>query len=206
MEKSPRLLPPIVYAIIAGALFVIAARPETLPGLAVVLNIAGTSFGIAALVSMTLYIEWGRVYIQAEKKRVECMTPHGELLKLTARLPLAHIEFLTKNFPVLLIEGGEPEPRKYFRTFAEDVPWENLVDFFRLSPGRTIYAIRNYSDGSSGRRYAQALTDYLAYFKFVVLSRGNRSAEWADHTARARAMRFVGLKPDELNESTEEVK
>lgn len=197
MIKKPSTLTPIIYAVASAALFVLANKPGVIPGIYIILNVAGAAFAVACLVETTMLAGWIAVSIRDENRRISIQTPESLILSIIARMSGMQLTVLEKNVPAVLVVGGNQGPRYELKTPGGNVPFEAVREFFRRSPNGSITPIRAYSEGSAARQYAQWLTDYFVFHGFARASAGNQSAQWID---RARALQSIGLVEDEEGE------
>ncbi len=183
----PRLLTVLINALVAGIAGI--AIPHLPPFPAGLCIVAAIAFGVTALFAA---VDWWRYTGTSERIRLlqaEAYTESVRKLEILERLNDEQLFALMHAYDVSEMIGDvAPET---VSVMGENVDRMYLIQFMKES--RFLPEIRQYSEGSKRRRWAEALTSQAITWGLADASRGNYPAQWRDDASWREARRRWGL-------------
>lgn len=180
MYNDPRLLTPVVTALIAGVLLLTAWKaplPYQLEWLRMYLWLFGLVFLAVALVTGVEYVVWRFSLIRElwyssrldMLHTIQKMTPDQISLALSMGVVLRYKAKL----------AGELVPM-YTTPWGEDIPIQWIIDYLEECEKSypKLRPINRNSDGSIERTYNEQFTRWMAAWGLITESAGNQPARW----------------------------
>lgn len=159
---------------------------------------AGMGLVLAAGCAAT-FINWAVWSIgqrDEERKRMETITPRLMELQAAARLSPEQARLV----PALAYRGhvvatATTEGLSYSLECPGGlVPYEWAVDFVKNCGQTDLQPVRNWSDGTHGRMYAQMVTEWCVYNQFALPAAGQNPARWLTEQSKLEALRLLGVE------------
>jgi hypothetical protein len=149
---------------------------------------AGAAFVYAVDYLVLRFCDWREAW-----RRASIMTEQIALLEALERLSSEHLRALKEYSLVIKVRGGFPEPAYLLQTANGEVPYGFIVREFLPNCTETHLApVRNWSEGSEKRAWAEDLTRLFILMGFARPAGGHYPARWINREA---AMQFIDCAP-----------
>lgn len=179
---TPGLSKPLSLSLVVVILLAFITQVEMSP-------LAGSAvagiIAVCVVTAMLYYSEWiiDRAVTQFHRLRdALAVTPQSELVDSLSRLDKDQIDY-GRTFSITYdLLPGNAGPL-YFMTTSDGsdrIPKSFIIEFVDLSGTEYLYPIRNYGEGSEGRRLASLLTRELCLRGYATPAVGNQAAKWSD--------------------------
>ena len=199
--NHPKPLLAAALLILAAILIMVALKSDglhpVLQALLVIIGIVLAFFGICEAINYLSFILSERAY---DWRRVQAETPQRAMIEAYSRLNEAQLKALAGlgRLEIMMEPNASLTPIEYARFIVDgepiDVP-RGAVDDFAVWGNGYLPAIRNAGgDGSSARRYAIVITQWLVVNGFAEPAEGNLPARWKSEQAYRKAMGALGYK------------
>lgn len=186
----------IVLCGIATSLFVMLAY--LIPQEYIQLGVIGLAivFFSAGGVLLVEYMAYRWLEIRGEYKHQEAISPTYLAIKAASQLTpeqAAAVNHRGGPAEIAMIDTREGVTFS-LSTPTGLVPVEWIDDFIKHSGFTELTPVRFYSDGTPGRAYAVAFTDWLVSRKFATPANGPNPARWLTDQSRAQVIELLGLE------------
>ena len=202
MNQTPRPLLAAALLILAAILIMAALRGKdvlhpTLQALIIIIAIIIGFFGVCETVNYLTYILASRVY---DVQLARAQTPQRAMIEAYSRLNDNQLKALQGmgRLELLMEPHADTEPLELVRFVVDGQPVDlprGAVDDFADWGGGYLPSIRGAgSEGSSARRNAIIVTQWLVVHGYADPAEGNLPARWKSEQAYRKAMRSLGYK------------
>ena len=131
---------------------------------------------------LVLLVDWWTVRRNEDYCRrvnVENDTPEVRYVRAVSGLSDAQAQVVREHVPAMHIHGAEPQPIVTFALNGQEINHSFVCDYLgdaRYGPP----SIRDYSEGTRERRWAQLITGYLVQRGWANEAVGPYSAQWVE--------------------------
>jgi hypothetical protein len=130
--------------------------------------------------------------------RKEAVTPDSEILDRLSRLTSYQAEVWLKRSAAIVQVPGVAGPTVYHVLDEEWIPAEFIEEFMDASSGDYLKPKRDYSEGSTGRKWADVITEFFVQRGMARPAVGNLPAAWTYGFSQAAL--WLGLEVEEAEE------
>ena len=179
---SPSLAKPVFLSVIAAILLVIAWKAGPMPTwfqwCLVIVGLILLFFAtVAAAEWIVDHVGGSLSQFSYRVNQAKAITPDSEILKELARLQPYQAEIWLKRSTAMVFTPGIAGPTMFFDVDGELVPTDFVTDFLNKSE-EYLLPIRTYSEGSQGRKWAHAITEFFVKRGLARPAVGNLPAKW----------------------------
>lgn len=154
----------------------------------------------AVVMGVGNFIAWAAMVhaeVAHQRRETEVLTPVNQALMLASRLTSEQVSIMPDlrfRHEVETVMGMEGATAHFLRTPGGSIPFVWVEEFLRDCGVTWLKPVRNYADGTPGREYATALTEWLIQQGYAVPAAGNRAAMWMTEHAREQVKRILGFE------------
>jgi hypothetical protein len=188
--NEPPITTPIILCLIAAVCLMIAWKDGPLiPDWLRFLLIAGgfilAFFAAVKTVELLIY-SWGyrAAAVIYQISRAKAITPDSEVLRQLGQLQDYQAEIYLKRTSALVGVPGVAGPTMFYDVDGEMIPADFVTEYLEKSQAH-LKPVRDYSEGSSGRKWATAITDFYVKRGLARPAIGNQAAQWTYGYAQA---------------------
>lgn len=151
----------------------------------------GLAMAVAAAVGMVDWVAGLAIRRLVELRRALTVTERVVLLERISRMDAEQLEFARQYAPRVEMASGDAGPALFLRVIGDTIPMNFVEAFLDESDEQFLKPVRDFSEGSIERRWAEAFTAWCVWMGYAAEAGGNRPARWIE---RERALRALGLK------------
>jgi len=165
--------PAALWAGIPGIMILVGAGYVDQPASGIMVGVGG----ILLLVAVVVLCLWARdVWVDQQARLMDARDRETARMREIRGLGKEQLDFLYRSGTVGIAHGLDGE--KYL--YGTSVPLWFAADFLSKCHNRALYPIRNYSEGTDGRRWAGEITSALVGAGLAYEAAGNLSATLAE--------------------------
>ena len=208
MFDEPKLFPAILLGLLAVVCVIPAWENRDWPeAWRVALVTLGALFFFFAFL---MAIDWVIVHIGGhwsdllmERSRAAAITSDGEILRLMAALQPYQVEAWLRRSTTLIGTPGVAGPTYSFDVDGTSIPIEFVEDFLAGCGDEQLVPVRSWSEGTSGRQWAVALTRFFVQRGLAHPAVANLPARWT--YGREAALAWFGVNDGDSGTSLQNI-
>lgn len=188
----PKLYEPILLSLMAAFILVLAWRqekwPEWLRATLVVIGLVFLLWAVFTSIDVIVYRANKRLM---ERRLALARTERVVLIEAIRHLTDQQIGILSQYTPIFeLIGGGDHGPLMYLRTMDGNVPVRFIERFLELGGEEYLCPVRQWSEGSREREWAEAFTRFSIAMGWASRGAGPYPAKWISMDRAYKALGY----------------